>query len=200
LYNTIRLVSADNYFDGKFDVRFDQSLFGPLSGEMTSFRACRLLSDGLTSGGQTGDNPAEVSNWYLPSHDEMAFIAANCTSDDDYYNFNLNVKLMEHEGVPMDGWHWTSTGAFDEYAGSTLGSGVSGEGVVLSDGSVQSGSEAWAMHFNANGDINDFFTYKANRLQNKYKVRPVRLVRCDGKYLAGDDDLLWRVPKVKRDN
>jgi len=199
LLNTIRLVSADNYSDGKFDVRFDQSLFGPTAGEMTSFRAARLLSDGLTSDGQTGENPAAVSNWYLPSHDEMAFIAANCTSDDDYYNFNLNVKLLEHEGVPVDGWHWTSTGAFNEYAGSTLGSGVSGEGVVLGDGSIISGSEAWAMHFNPNGDVTQFFTYKANRLENKYKVRPVRLIRCDSKYLSGDDSL-WRVPKVIRDS
>ena len=166
---------------------------------MTSFRAARLLSDGLTSDGQTGENPAAVSNWYLPSHDEMAFIAANCTSDDDYYNFNLNVKLLEHEGVPVDGWHWTSTGAFNEYAGSTLGSGVSGEGVVLGDGSIISGSEAWAMHFNPNGDVTQFFTYKANRLENKYKVRPVRLIRCDSKYLSGDDSL-WRVPKVIRDS
>jgi len=203
LYNTIRMVSADNalylnYSDP--DGGYNASQFGPvIRDEISSVRAVRLYDDGFSATGglgSTGENVPEVSSWYLPSHDELAFVAANCVSRSPY-DFNLNSDLLSHEkGVPFDGWYWTSTGAFDERKGYTADYG---EGVISGmTGSPNPGSLAWAINFDINGERKQYLTGKKGRTTNRYQVRPIRIVRLDGEH--SPTNKLWKVPKLDRDS
>tara|TARA_R100000008_G_scaffold32870_1_gene18475 strand:+ start:22765 stop:25911 length:3147 start_codon:yes stop_codon:yes gene_type:complete len=204
IYNTIRIINADNVlyegYDDK-DGHYSSTDFGPglTSDYISAFRATRLMDDNLTTiTGGTGTNDAVVSSWYIPSHDEMSFIASNCVSSNPH-DFDLNASLLIKGAVPLDGWHWTSTGAFDETKGRT----ASGEGVIGSGGSTaDAGSLAWAMKFDINEKENNFLVGKKNRTRNTYKVRPIRLIRCDGKYATGGhaNQKLWDLPKVIRDS
>ena len=209
LYNTIRIISADNaLYKGYNDVdgAYTGSNFGPglTSGYISAFRAVRLYNDDLVSLGITGSNPPNVSGWYLPSHDEFSYIAYNCTKESNN-GFNLNSKLLEEDGTPINGWHWSSTGAYDETKGLTAGIG---EGIINPVGATgplgvtaDPGSLAWAIKINQDGISNNFLVGKKNRISNKYKVRPIRLVRCDGRYPLNDDInyKLWKLPNVLRD-
>ena len=209
IYNNIRIISADNALYRNYndnDGTYSGSDFGPgLTGSYVSaFRASRLFSDNLISAtGATGPINNRVSSWYIPSHDEMAFIASNCVGE--YQGFNLNAELLQEDGVPLSGWHWTSTGAFNEVKGTTLGVG---EGIINPVGATgpagitaDPGTLAWAMKFDANGHEGNFKVGKKNRTHNKYKVRPIRLIRCDGKFADGEDEYykLWKLPNVLRD-
>ena len=204
IYNNIRIINADNVLYKGYDDKnghYSSTDFGPglTSDYISAFRATRLMDDALTTiTGGTGSNIPEVSSWYVPSHDEMSFIASNCITSRPY-DFNLNASLLVKGAVPLDGWYWTSTGAFDETKGRT----ASGEGVIGIGGSTADpGTLAWAMKFNINQDENKFMVGKKNRTQNTYKVRPIRLVRCDGKYATGGDgnQKLWDLPKTLRDS
>ena len=57
------------------------------------------------------------------------------------------------------------------------------------------------MNFDINGDESEFLVAKKNRTYNKYKVRPIRLLRYDGQYSTGgsENTKLWNIPKVLRD-
>ena len=57
-------------------------------------------------------------------------------------------------------------------------------------------------NYNDQNRDSNFLTGKKNRTQNTYKVRPIRLVRCDGKYATGGqpNQKLWKLPKVLRDS
>ena len=211
LYNTIRIISADNALNEDYndeDGKFTSDQFGPglTSGYISAFRAARLLDDNLiNTEGETGENIPEVSGWFIPSHDELAFIAHNCratTSD----GFNLNANLLANGGMPLDGWYWTSTGAFDETKGKTAGIG---EGIIDTTGKVgfkgvtaEAGSLAWAIKFDVEGKEENMLAGKKNRRMNKYLVRPIRLIRCDGSYATGSDEnlKLWKMPRVLRDS
>ena len=48
----------------------------------------------------------------------------------------------------------------------------------------------------------NFLVGKKHRTRNTYKVRPIRLIRCDGKYATGGqgNNKLWTLPKVLRDS
>jgi len=209
MYNTTRIISADNalykdYSDG--DGAYKGKDFGPglTAGYVSAFRAARLFDDYLISAtGSTGPINNRVSSWYIPSHDEMAFIASNCVGD--YEGFNLNSKLLEEDGVPLEGWHWTSTGAFNEVKGMTLGIGEGIINPVNATGpaglTADPGTLAWAMKFDVNGIPKNFQVGKKNRTHNKYKVRPIRLIRCDGRFAGGEEEnyKLWKLPNVLRD-
>ena len=52
-------------------------------------------------------NPPFMSPWYLPSVDEMAWISKMIVLND------LNEKILNKNGTPLQGHYWTSTGAFD---------------------------------------------------------------------------------------
>ena len=201
-HNNVRIISADNAlsqgYNGKGDA-YTSGQFGPglTADYVSAFRVCRLYDDGLngTTGamdGLTGDNRPEVSSWYIPSKDELSFIAINCLSDNPY-NFNLNSTLLSEGAIPYTGWYWSSTGAFDENKGRT---GGSGEG-VLNSGLSDPGTLAWAMKFDVNGNPGRFLSGKKNRTENTYQVRPIRAVRCDGKYSS---DKLTKMPKLLRDS
>jgi len=204
MYNNIRIINADNVLYKGYDDKnghYSSTDFGPglTSDYISAFRATRLMDDALTTiTGGTGSNIPEVSSWYIPSHDEMSFIASNCINSNPH-DFNLNASLLIKGAVPLEGWYWTSTGAFDETKGRT----ASGEGIIGVGGSTADpGTLAWAMKFNINQNENKFMVGKKNRTQNTYKVRPIRLIRCDGKYATGGygNQKLWDLPKVLRDS
>ena len=143
--------------------------------------------------GHTGENIPEVTSWYIPSHDELGFIAINCLINNPYDGFNLNSSLLSEGGTPYNGWYWSSTGTFDENKGRTSGAG---EGILYS-GTADPGTLAWAMKFDINGNPNRFLTGKKNRTENTYQVRPIRAIRCDGKHSS---DKLTKMPKLLRDS
>tara|TARA_Y100000034_G_scaffold43412_1_gene52966 strand:+ start:687 stop:3791 length:3105 start_codon:yes stop_codon:yes gene_type:complete len=208
VYNTIRLISSDNalhqgYSDS--DGNYNSSDFGPglTAGLISAVRATRLLTDGLTSDTQPGatGNIEQVSDWYLPSHDELSFIASNCVLNNSY-DFNLNVELMNEGGTPFDGWYWSSTGSFDITDKAIKGN--TAEGVFHTDTGVSAGSVSWAIRFDENGIKDNFSAAKKDRTKNKYQVRPIRLIRCDGQFVTGgtgaaENSKLWNLPRVTRD-
>lgn len=194
LYNTIRMISADNadYMQMSNSPYFIANDFE--SGkDITAVRALKLFNnnDYSNSYGLTG-NPSQLSDWYLPSHDEMAFIAANCVSDatNPYYGFNLNNELLSNNGVPLYDWHWTSTGSFDPTNGT--------EGLYIS-GKPKHGTVAWSMYFDFNGSSENFKVQKQSR-DTKLKVRPIRAIRCDGGVPTSTSDAykLWKTPTLLR--
>jgi hypothetical protein len=200
LYNSLHLAHADNINYLNYTPRgseFSYVDFGPAitGGEITAIRATRLLDDNLTSSiqGTTANDPV-VSQWFLPSYDEMAFLAAHCSRDSDnpYGFFDLNSSLLAENKVPITGWHWTSTGAFNY---------EENEGVFAESG-VTSGSSAWAMYFAESGVGSDFKSGRKNRFSNKYKVRPIRLIRCDGNHgeEGTNEYKAWNIPPLLRDN
>jgi hypothetical protein len=139
----------------------------------------------------------------MPSQDEMSFIATNCIGT--YKGFDLNARLLMEGGTPLNGWYWTSTGAFNETKEKVLGIG---EGIINPVGAVgpkgvtaDPGTLAWAINFDVNGISENFKVGKKDRTHNTYKVRPVRLVRCDGKFEINSEEnyKLWKLPKVLRD-
>ena len=208
LYNSSRMISADNALYANYDDtdgHYSSSDFGiGLTGDyISAIRATRLLADGLTSDIQSGatGNIENVSGWYLPSHDELAFLASNCLIDEySPYGFNLNISLMQNGGIPIQGWHWSSTGSFDENDKAINGN--TAEGVIYNK-NVNPGTLAWAMNFDDNGVKDNFKSAKKNRTQNTYKVRPIRMIRCDGQYVTGgalvENEKLWNLPIVLRD-
>ena len=53
------------------------------------------------------------------------------------------------------------------------------------------------MKFDVEGNKEEFLVGKKNRTTNTYQVRPIRMIRCDGKYSS---DKLTKMPKVLRDS
>jgi hypothetical protein len=200
LYNSLHLAHADNINYLSYTPRgseFSYTDFGPAltGGDITSIRATRLMDDNLTSPVQgTAENSNVVSQWFLPSYDEMAFLAAHCSRDSDnpYGFFDLNSALLSENKIPITGWHWTSTGSFDS---------SENEGIFDESG-VTSGSSAWAMYFSETGMASDFKSARKNRFSNRYMVRPIRLIRCDGNYGAEStsEHKAWNIPTILRDN
>jgi len=181
LYNTIRTLYANNAYTKRvsLDGTFKWSDFDYSA--VNAFKAARQISDGITSSTQgiTG-NVGNVSGWYLPSHDELGFIAA---STSNLQGFNINTHLMlVSGGQGLNGTYWSSTGTFDY----NTGEGVYYEGVKPKPGSL-----AVAFDMDING--NDYRVLKAKRT-NTYKVRPIRMIRCDGK--VPENRYLWLLPSV----
>ena len=66
------------------------------------------------------------------------------------------------------------------------------------------GNEAWTIKIDLNDLKNPKFK-KANRVENKHEVRPVRLVRCDGNYYSTESNparywRFWAIPSIPIDN
>jgi hypothetical protein len=189
LYNTIRAVCANNAYWQRVvlpNYTHTYNAFYAVTTIPNAFRVTRLLSDGLTSDTQ-GATPNNVilSGWYLPSHDELAFIAANTTNA---FGYNINQNLVVN-GEPLNGTYWTSTGAFD----FTKNEGISN---YTNNTFPPPGSVGIAMNIDVNGNVDNYKVYKASR-QDLYKVRPVRMLRCDG--LIPAETKLWYIPPVYKD-
>ena len=195
LYNTIRMISADNADYLKLSSQYYKSSEFSSGEEITAVRVLKLFdnTDYTNSHGLTG-NPSQLTDWYIPSHDELAFIAANTITDSSnpYYGFNANSYLLSNGGVPLYDWHWTSTGSFDITSAT--------EGVYIS-GKPEHGSVAWALYFDANGESANFKVKKENRTTG-LKVRPIRALRCDGVIPASTSEQykLWKTPHLLRNN
>lgn len=185
LYNTIRAIGAINANNSSSFIGNGGYTAGDFSAliKENAFSSVRLLSDGITSSiqGITANN-SSLSGWYLPSHDEMAFIAANTINT---FGYNLN-KVLLLQGQPLNGTYWTSTGTFDysKY-----------EGIYENSIKPTAGSVAIAMNIDVDGNPNAYKVYKANR-QTKYKVRPIRMIRCDNKIPS--DYRLWNALDIDR--
>ena len=167
IYNTIRAISAVNAHVRKVNDSlgyYSWTEFAGFTG-INAFIAARKISDGITSSTQgiTG-NVSYMTDWYLPSHDEFGFIAANTVSD---FGFNINQVLIGNAQA-LNGIYWTSTGTFDYNKNEGIYTGVK----------PTPGSVAIAMEIDINGNIENYKTIKSNRT-TKHKVRPIRAIRCD---------------------
>jgi hypothetical protein len=158
----------------------------------------------------------QVSRWYVPSVDELSFIAKQCTDS----NVLLQQKIYNYNGsatgIPIGsndigatGWVWTSTGSFDEgitaqyiqATGGTPFKNINNQYTEATPGyynqvSTNQFTKAWALKF-PQFDINiqsassstDFRVKKAHDFNDKYEVRMVRLVRCDQKYYDNNNSV-----------
>lgn len=193
LYNTIRLISADNADHLNLSSTYYKVGDFASTIQYNSVYALKMFDNGsyTNSYGLTA-NPSALSDWFIPSQDELAFMAANCTTDgtNPYYGFNLNTELLRNNGVPVYGWHWSSTGSFD-ITNST-------EGIYIS-GKPKQGTVAWSIYFDQDGDSTKFLVKKEAR-SKQLKVRPIRLMRCDGKVpsSAAEEYKLWKTPNLLR--
>ena len=195
IYNTIRMISADNAHYIKLSVSpyFTYSEFN--SGiTMSAIRALAAFDNNVFTNthGLTA-NPTALSDWFIPSHDELAFLAANSITDstNPYYGFDMNAALLSNSGIPLYDWHWSSTGSFD----TTTDQGI------YTSGKPEHGSVAWAIYFDPNGESSQFTVKKENR-SAELKVRPIRLMRCDGKTppINSEQYKLWKTPKLLRNS
>lgn len=186
LYNTARAIHAHNTYNKQTTVSpvFTWQEYTVSSG-LNAFDSIRTISDGITSSSQgITANSSALSGWYLPSHDEMAFIAANTSSS---FGFNVNQALMlTPNGQPLNGTYWTSTGTFDY---------TKNEGIRTGSNKPNPGTVAISMYMDVNGS--DYKVIKHNR-QTKLKVRPIRMIRCDSNIPA--NRYLWLLPSVLSDS
>jgi len=182
IYNTIRALYAQKTYVGGITEStgiVNPTTYTPLS--YNAFYVTRMLSDGLTSDTQgiTG-NPSFLSGWFIPSHDELAFIASKTLETS---SFDLNQTLLQ-KGQPLSGNYWTSTGTFD-YNKS--------EGIYAGITKPAPGSVAVSMYFDSIGIANNYYVSKSARTDLN-KVRPIRIIRCDGLY--PNNNKLWNLPKI----
>ena len=125
------------------------------------------------------DNPptsSRESSWFIPSHDELAFISYLTRETND---FNINSSLLLDCFSSLNGTYWTYTGSFSQED---------------MDNSSKRGSKAWIHYIDSNDPLNNY-SITSDRT-NKYKVRAIKLIRCDGDYPESSDDTykLWRLP------
>jgi hypothetical protein len=178
LYNTVRLVGGEYFY---YNIGSSQSgatmaNYTPVSSALTAARALSIYNI------EKAPTTIKTSNWYIPSIDELAFLASKCLNTSD---FNLNSRLLELGYTPLYDWHWSSTGALNT---------DKNEGILTPSG-VTFGSEAWAIKFDADGIGENMLASRQNRT-NEYYVRPIKLLRCDKRYAnTGDGNFkVWYVP------
>ena len=179
----------------------------------TMFEGCSVWNRGV-SGGSV--NYPQVSRWYIPSIDELAFIAHNCASP----KMDLQTKIVEGGGVEIGqaldpsaspiGWVWSSTKTFDagvtgQYlqagnlkTNSNIGSFPQSPIVAIDNSTVATKrfTKAWAIEF---GD--EFKVRKSDAFTDTHELRLVKMIRCDQRYY--DDfspeklrNSVWNVPKL----
>lgn len=158
----------------------------------------------------------QISRWYVPSIDELSFIAKQCSDP----TVDLQNKIISNNGIKIgafldgangaisNGYVWTSTGAFDEgitaqYVQATGGapwtnSGLEGEIISESDPrysqiSCRQFTKAWALNFSNLQDstqIDPSGNVTARKLHDyddKAELRLVRMIRCDQRYYSNPD-------------
>ena len=156
----------------------------------------------------------QVSRWYVPSIDELAFIAAQCQD----LNIDLQQKIRTIQGgidigiqntqffQGGSGWVWSSTGTFNEgntgeYIQATGGqpfvnSGINGQELVDSNSAQyyeqvlrDQFTKAWALKFPVFGSRDNVNTYRIRKMsdtEDKAELRLVRMIRCDNRYFSNE--------------
>jgi hypothetical protein len=159
----------------------------------------------------------QVSRWYVPSIDELAFIAAQCQNS----NIDLQQKIKDIQGgieigsynntflQGATGWVWSSTGTFNEgntgeYIQATGGqpfvnSGINDQMLVDTDSAQyyeqvlrDQFTKAWALKFATfdNRTTNQYRTRKMSDTEDKAELRLVRMIRCDNRYFSNEGTAL----------
>jgi hypothetical protein len=156
----------------------------------------------------------QVSRWYVPSIDELAFIAAQCQNS----NIDLQQKIKNIQGgieigsydstflQGASGWVWSSTGTFNEgntgeYIQATGGqpfinSDINGN-IIIDTSSAQyynqvlrdQFTKAWVLKFGTFNDrltSNQYRTRKMSDTEDKAELRLVRMIRCDNRYFSNE--------------
>jgi hypothetical protein len=183
--NSVRMINAEySYYYGKTGDYYTTSSYQIVQNAsvVTSARALALYNK------QKPENNNFVSDWFIPSHDELAFIAKASLSTN--IEENINIKLLQNNGSPMDGWYWSSTGTFTE---------GTDEYILNHPDGLTYGTSAWAIKFDSNGDSSQYKVAKAHRTNNTYKVRPIKMIRCDGAYATrnSSNNVFWRMVKFE---
>ena len=179
--NSVRMLNSEYaYYYGKTGEYYTASTYQIVqnAAEITAARALSLYNK------QKPETNTFVSDWYIPSHDELAFIANKSLNSN--IEENINIKLLQNSGTPLDGWHWSSTGTFTD---------GSNEYILNHPSGLTHGTSAWAINFDSNGNEELYTVKKANRTDNKYKVRPIKMIRCDGGYgtKTSSNNIFWKM-------
>ena len=217
LYNTIRMVCAErhaNNTDTAFNAGYGLSYtfgegftFNPLPWNTSQQSAGEAISAFNIKTMESSIYFPKISNWYIPSMDELSFIADKIASED------LNGFIVNAGGVPIgepnlgaNGWVWSSTGTFNEgntgeYWQTTNPLGITLEGNQTFP--VSHGTKAWATQIDTT-NLTSVKIKKADRL-DKNEVRPVRMMRCDGRYYDTNSNpskyyRFWKVPNLAINN
>jgi len=179
----------------------------------------------------------QVSRWYIPSIDELAFIAHQLVKVPQLHSkFKVKIGDTEAFGGSGTNWVWSSTGAFDETkADEFLQKGITGEelppiypnyetydpnnplGITYEFSPnprnvrirTDPFTKAWAMKFgtepNSSGVLKeaDFKVKKEINDVTRYELRPIRLIRCDQRYMDNSTpeklrNSCWYVPRLTR--
>jgi len=180
LYNTIRLIGGE-YFYYNIGTSQDGATMANYTPTTSSITAARALS---IYNIQKPTNYSSASKWYIPSIDELSYIAHKCSSLSE---FNLNSRLLELGYTPFYDWYWSSTGALN----------ITNNEGILTPAGITHGSEAWAIKFDVDGKTENMVTSRKSRT-NQYYVRPVKLIRCDKRKATVLDDnfKIWYVPNL----
>ena len=170
------------------------------------------------------DGYPQVSRWYVPSIDELAFLAKQSV------DFNLQTKILNYDitntGIPLgqigDGYVWSSTGTFDETDPSQFKQGdtiaepnpnnditdTSNRFIGIGNAKVACDpfTKAWAIKFPEYNDAtppssNQFLISKKDNGQDRLELRLVRLIRCDQRYYDNNSpeklrNRTWMVPRL----
>lgn len=215
LYNTIRMVCAERHAYNTDPGFPDYSGFYAFGSQFSTAYTNWIDSQQSSSEAISAYNIQninsttfpKVSNWYIPSIDELSFIM------DKIKNEELNAKILASGGVPIGdsrvgatGWVWSSTGTFDEtipteYIQTQSISAANSDSAAAYP--VNEGTKAWAVNLEDVTGTN-IKVKKANRL-DQYEVRPVRMVRCDGRYYSSADNparywRFWGIPSMSINN
>lgn len=161
IYNTIRMVNAQLYYER--GISFDAYLYPSLYAPSGNFVSDMIPSTKPIITKNQSSTPIidTTSSWFIPSINELSYLAYQCK----YHG--LNELLENRGGAPFFGEYWSSTGAFSYLNGEGYSNGIT----------APIGTYAWSIDFNTPNSVK-----KDQRLSRK-KVRPIRLVRCDGKKL-----------------
>lgn len=178
IYNTIRLSSAEFFY---YNIGFSSSgaTLENYIPQSTYITACRALS---IYNKQKPANNSFASKWYIPSIEELSYIAEKCKNSSSY---NINTRILELGGTPLSDWNWSSTGSFDI---------TKNEG-VLSPAGITYGSLAWAIYIDPEGNSENMIA-EAKPRDSSYSVRPIKMIRCDKRYhdQTGVNYKLWNIP------
>ena len=215
LYNTIRMVGAErhaNNTDTAFsdDFRFSYTFGAGFTFSYTSWSTSQQSCGEAISAYNLAKTPIhfpKISNWYIPSMDELSFIADKIAND------GLNGHILVHGGYPIgepnlgaNGWVWSSTGTFNEGNTGEYWQTTNPLGIPVATSPtfpVSHGTKAWATQIDTT-DLTSVKIKKADRLE-QFEVRPVRMMRCDGRYYDTNSNpskyyRFWKVPNLAINN